>query len=105
MKPDLERLLKAMDGFRQAPNRHEDAMKGSRRGLGILNTSLATMHRSKKRVLAGSEPAVYCPAARRGAGVVPNSGTDPFSDPFSFLTLFLLRSSVDNTDKFVGSAS
>ena len=25
MKPDLERLLKAMDAFRQAPNRHEDA--------------------------------------------------------------------------------
>jgi len=25
MKPDLERLLKAMDAFRQAPNTHEDA--------------------------------------------------------------------------------
>ena len=25
MTPDLERLLKAMDAFRQAPNRHEDA--------------------------------------------------------------------------------
>ena len=25
MKSDLERLLKAMDAFRQAPNRHEDA--------------------------------------------------------------------------------
>jgi hypothetical protein len=25
MKPDLERLLKAMDAFRQAPDRHEDA--------------------------------------------------------------------------------
>ncbi len=25
MKPDLERLLKAMDAFRQAPNRDEDA--------------------------------------------------------------------------------
>ena len=25
MKPDLERLLKAMDAFRQAPNRYEDA--------------------------------------------------------------------------------
>ena len=24
MKPDLERLLKAMDAFRQAPNTHED---------------------------------------------------------------------------------
>jgi len=25
MKPDLERLLKAMDAFKQAPNRQEDA--------------------------------------------------------------------------------
>jgi vacuolar-type H+-ATPase subunit E/Vma4 len=25
MKPDLERLLKAMDAFKQATNRHEDA--------------------------------------------------------------------------------
>ena len=25
MRPDLERLLKAMDAFRQAPDRHEDA--------------------------------------------------------------------------------
>ena len=25
MKPDLERLLKAMEAFRQAPNRDEDA--------------------------------------------------------------------------------
>ena len=25
MRSDLERLLKAMDAFRQAPNRHEDA--------------------------------------------------------------------------------
>lgn len=24
MRPDLERLLKAMDAFKQAPNRHED---------------------------------------------------------------------------------
>ncbi len=43
MKSDLERLLKAMDAFRQAPNRHEDA-----RLRGIYQAELEAVAESRK---------------------------------------------------------